>query len=238
MKAANIPVINSSQSIVKSQDKFRTHLNLAQNGIPTPKTFLTYEFKSGINLLAEGKLNFPFVVKKVYGSRGNGVYKIYSMRELERLYETEFTHGEVLFYQEFLELERNQKGEIRDYRLWVIRDPFSGRAKTIGAVHRNAKAGEFRTNTKQGGYISPIHSLPSEIKELGEKALEAITGDVAGVDVARTVDGRLFVEEINISFDTGKASQELIGDIWSQVIELLSMKMELQYNRGFDIVGA
>jgi RimK family alpha-L-glutamate ligase len=233
-----VPIINSSQSIINCQDKFRTHFCLAQNGLPTPKTFITYEYNSGINLLAEGKLKFPFIVKKIYGSRGTGVYKVDSIRNLERLYESCFQAGEVLFYQEFLYLERNRKGEIRDYRVWVVRDKFTGKAKTLGAVHRNAQASNFLTNVVHGGYVSEIKDLSPEIAGLGEEALEAVSADVAGVDIAKTTEGKLYVEEINISFETGEKTQRFIGDIWSEVLDLLIAKIEARNEKDFELVSS
>lgn len=223
----NIPIINSSQAIIKCQDKFRTHFCLAQNGIPTPKTYLTYDYDSGIKLLAEGKLNFPFIVKKIYGSRGTGVYKVDSLQSLKKLYERYFKPGEVLFYQEFLYLDRNQKGEVRDYRVWVARDR-SGKAKTLGGVYRNARAGNFLTNSTQGGYVTEIKVLPEEVARLAEDSLEAVAADVAGIDIARTTDGKLYVEEINISFDTGSKTQSLIGDVWSEVLDLIVSRIEFK----------
>ncbi|MEK7723596.1 MAG: YheC/YheD family protein [Acidobacteriota bacterium] len=234
----NIPIINSSQSIIKCQDKFRTHYCLAQNGIPTPKTFITYEYKSGIKLLDEGKLNFPFVIKKIYGSRGTGVYKVDSFKSLERLHESCFDPKEVLFYQEFLYLERNRKGEVRDYRVWVVRDKRTGKPKTLGAVHRNAKSSNFLTNSSHGGYVTEIKNLSPEISDLGERALATVSADVAGVDIARTTEGRLFVEEINISFETGPRTQIFIGDIWSEVIDLLIARIEAKKEKSFSIINS
>lgn len=228
-ESIGIPAINAARSIISSQDKFRTHLTLAQHGIPTPKTFVVCQFNTGINLLAEGKLNFPFIVKKVYGSHGTGVFKVHSIRELELLYANQFEAGEALFFQEFLELERNRKGEIRDYRVWVVRDPLTGQPRTIGAVFRNAKAGEFRTNVRQGGYVTGVKELPAEVSQLAERSLDAVSGDVAGIDVAQTRDGRFFVEEVNISFETGNHSEKLIGNIWAEVLRLLVSRIETNF---------
>lgn len=223
----NIPVINSSQSIIKCQDKFRTHYHLSECGIPTPKTFVTYEPESAARLFDEGALRFPVIVKKIYGSRGDGVYKISDFSEFEAVYKDHFVPGEVLFLQEFLNLEVNGDGDVRDFRVWVVRDQATGRARSLGAVYRNARGGNFRTNAAHGGYVSPVTELGKDIAELGEQALEAVSADVAGVDIARTKDGRIYVEEINISFDTGSRSQMYIGRIWANVLDLLVSRIEL-----------
>ncbi|MGB9180619.1 MAG: hypothetical protein WCB68_15410, partial [Pyrinomonadaceae bacterium] len=71
-----IPIINSSQAVMKCQDKFRTHYNLSKLGVPTPKTFVTYEYQRAEKIIKEKELEFPIIIKKIYGSRGDGVYKV------------------------------------------------------------------------------------------------------------------------------------------------------------------
>lgn len=227
----NIPVINSSESITRCQDKFRTHYYLSHYGIPTPRTFITYEYESVLKLLLDEELTFPIVLKKIYGSRGDGVHKINDLSELKNICDEYFALNEVLFVQEFLDLELNSEGEVKDFRVWVVRDKITGKARTLGAVYRNAVEGNFRTNVAHGGYVAPVENLPKEVAELGRLALDAVAADVAGVDIATTRDGRLYVEEVNISFDTGKKSQEYIGDVWSEVFDLLLFRIESQVKK-------
>lgn len=220
------PVINSSESIIKCQDKFRTHYNLSKMNLPNPKTFLTYEYESAKRILSEKELEFPVIVKETYGSRGNGVYKVNSLEEFEILHQTEFSTNQVILLQEFLDLEVNEENELRDLRLWVLRDKITGKAKTMGGVYRNSRDGNFMTNVRHGGYVTPIEQLPIEIARLGEAALDAVSADVAGIDIARCKNGDLYIEEINISFDTGVKTQYFIGDIWSEIIDLLVTRIE------------
>jgi RimK family alpha-L-glutamate ligase len=221
-----VPIINSSQSIIKCQDKFRTHYNLSKLGAPTPKTFVTYEYQRAEKIIIEKELEFPIIIKKIYGSRGDGVYKVNSFEEMKNLYHYRFSPREVLLLQEHLYLEVNDEGEVRDYRIWVVRDKSTGKSKTMGGVHRNARNGNFRTNVSHGGYVTRVKGLAKEVAWLGEIALDAVSGDVAGIDIARTKDGNLYVEEVNISFDTGVKTQNYIGDIWSEVLDLLVTRIE------------
>jgi len=226
-----VPVINSSQSIVTCQDKFRTHYTLAQKGLPTPKTFITYNYKDAKRIMNDFNLEFPVMIKDIYGSRGSGVHKMESLKEMKELYGTNFSPDSAFILQEFLELDRNEEGEVRDLRLWVVRDKLTENSKTIGAVYRNARGGEFRTNAYHSGYVSKIEDFDEEIARIGELALNAVNADVAGVDIAVTKDHKMYLEEINISFDTGPISQGIIGeDIWGDVVDLLISRIEHKKN--------
>ncbi|MGB9181191.1 MAG: YheC/YheD family protein, partial [Pyrinomonadaceae bacterium] len=154
------------------------------------------------------------------------VYKVNGFEEMENLYHRMFSPREVLLLQELLDLEVNDEGEVRDYRIWVVRDKVTGKSKTMGGVYRNARDGNFRTNVSHGGYVTPIKNLAEEVAWLGETALDAVSGDVAGVDIARTKNGNLYVEEVNISFDTGIKTQNHIGDVWGEVLDLLMTRID------------
>lgn len=226
-----IPIINSSHSIVTCQDKFRTHYTLAQKGLPTPKTFITYNYKDAKKIMDDYNLEFPIMIKDIYGSRGAGVHKMSTLKEMKEHYGTNFSPNNAFILQEFLKLERNEDGEVRDLRLWVVRDKLTENSKTVGAVYRNARNKEFRTNAFHGGYVSKIEDFEEEIARIGELALNAVNADVAGVDIAITKDYKMYLEEINISFDTGPITQEIIGvDIWEDVVDLLISRIEHKKN--------
>ncbi len=225
-----VPVINSSRSTILCQDKFRTHFTLSSVGIPTPKTFVTYNLENAKRIMEKEKLEFPVIAKNIYGSRGDGVDKVNNIDEMINIFDKKFYEGKNAFMiQEFIPLERNEKNEVKDYRLWVVRDSLTNRAKTLGGVYRNAREGNFKTNVKENGYVTKIEKIPENVAKIGEKTLEAICADVAGVDVGISENGKPYVLEVNISFDSGPRTERFIGhDVWSYVIDLLISRIKIK----------
>ena len=213
---SNLPVINGPQSIMRCQDKFRTHYLLEKAGLPTPRTAIVYSRSDAHMIYDTAFLEFPIVIKKPFGGRGADVHKVDDEETLERLLDENFLPDEPILLQEYKELERHSTGERRDIRAWTCRDKYGG-ANFFGAVYRIARNGNFRTNSTCGGYVAPMvqnkDEYPSEVKSLAKRALDILKADVAGVDIARDADGNYFIEEVNISFDTGPVTEGLLGNI-------------------------
>jgi glutathione synthase/RimK-type ligase-like ATP-grasp enzyme len=92
----------------------------------------------------------------------------------------------------------------------------------VGAYHRVGAKGSFLTNVSLGASIEPIHDLNPTLRRFAECILDAVNGDVAGIDIARDTEGRYWFEEVNIAFETGSQSIRLLGDgIWRQTLALM-----------------
>jgi ribosomal protein S6--L-glutamate ligase len=78
----------------------------------------------------------------------------------------------------------------RDVRVFVI----GGRV--IGAIEREAPAGDWRTNVTRGGSARPF-DLPPPWEQLALRAAAVVKADYAGVDLLPASDGRVFVLEVN-----------------------------------------
>lgn len=214
----NIPVINSSVSIMNAQDKFRT-LWLAQNaGIPIPKTFLLYNFESIKDYLETNEIKYPFFIKKPYGNFGSSVYKIENDRELLTL-RTEFQELEPILIQENIDLETDEKNNLKDMRIWVVRDPITNRPKFLGGVYRIASKGQYVTNISRGG-MPTVLEYDAEVAKIAEQSLEAVQGDAAGIDIARDKKGNLYLIEVNISFEIKEELDIVSIAPWNSILDL------------------
>ncbi len=222
-----LPMINNSMSTVIAQDKFRTHVKLTKDGIQNPKSFISYDLGSVIEVMEESLLTFPFVIKDPYGSRGKDVYKISNFDKLKKVYDQFFVDKPILM-QEYLHLEKNEKGEKRDMRIWVTRDCVSENPIVLGGIYRNATKGNFVTNVSNGGYRSRIDDLDESIICLSKDALNSVGADAIGLDVGRTEDGQIYVIEVNISPDTVSTKEGLAGrkDMWKYVVDLMHKRIE------------
>jgi len=76
---------------------------------------------------------------------------------------------------------------------WVIVD-----GKCVCAIDRRASdPNEFRSNLGIGGIVTPI-PITEEMQEFGKKVYDCFPGCLwTGIDVMRSVDGKVYVGEVN-----------------------------------------
>ena len=105
LEKAGYRLFNKADFIKFCDDKMLTFIGCANKGIKMPKTIsgpLVYsELKeSNYNFLyqVEKELGYPMVIKKVYGSLGEGVYLVSNHEELVNLYK-EIARNPIVFQQ-------------------------------------------------------------------------------------------------------------------------------------------
>lgn len=70
-------LINNSKIINIFLDKFKTIKFFQKNGIKCPRTYLLSEYK--------GNLSYPVIFKSFFSSGSKGVFKVYSLNEIEEI---------------------------------------------------------------------------------------------------------------------------------------------------------
>ncbi len=179
LESFDIPVVNSSQSILNSKDKMLSSQILAKAKLPTPRTMLV-SFPVNIEIV-EQEIGFPCVVKLVTGSQGRGVYLckdrdfFVDLMELIDNLKTKKT----LIIQEFVD-----SGELFDLRVWVIGD------KVISAMKRTPPANDFRANISHGGHGESF-ALNDEIVDLSKKTAKEFGLEITGIDLL--YDGKKYL---------------------------------------------
>jgi ribosomal protein S6--L-glutamate ligase len=128
----------------------------------------------------------PAIVKLIRGTQGVGVMIAQSEAELQGLLNTFSALDQDIVLQEFV---AESKG--RDIRALVVGD------RVVGAMRRQARKGEFRSNIHRGGRGRPVELEPAWAK-VAVKAAQVIGLEVAGVDMLESRDGPK-VMEINSS---------------------------------------
>jgi ribosomal protein S6--L-glutamate ligase len=91
--------------------------------------------------------------------------------------------------------------------------------KVVGAMKRQAKEGEFRSNLHQGGTASVVR-LSAEEKETALRAAKALGLGVAGVDMLQSKRGPL-VMEVNSSPGLEGIEKATGKDIASKIIQYM-----------------
>lgn len=177
---------NCSTGIDIVRDKLLAHQMLAQSNLPVPKTILV-KFPVNIDLV-EKYLNFPVIVKTVYGSRGAGVFLSENRRSfLDLMQLIESTKPNVnIILQETIKTSLG-----RDLRVFVVG------GKIVGCMQRTSKSDSFKANFSAGGDVS-AYPVNSEIEWLARESAQILSLDIAGIDLL--FDGDHFkICEVNAS---------------------------------------
>jgi ribosomal protein S6--L-glutamate ligase len=181
LEALGVPLVNGSSAIARSRDKLAALQQLAAAGVRIPRTVLARGGGDVKELVAEvGGL--PAILKLIQGTQGVGVMIAHSEAEVTSILGTLWELGQEILLQEFV---AESKG--RDLRGLVVGD------RVVGAMRREAKRGEFRSNLHRGGAGTAI-ALPPEYAEAAVRAAQVLGLDVAGVDLLESKDGPMVLE--------------------------------------------
>lgn len=188
LEKSGIRLFNSHSAIQVCDDKMQTHIALANNGIPMPRTLpglLCYTPESTVTKQTLDKvekfIGYPVIVKECYGSLGKNVYKADNRAQLNAIAEKLKTIPH-LFQQCITE----SLG--RDIRVIVI-----GK-KPVCAMLRQSKD-DFRSNIGLGGTGTAVE-IDDNLYSLCNKVAEILNLDYCGIDVLLGKDG-YYICEVN-----------------------------------------
>lgn len=199
--------LNESVAISRSRDKLRSLQLLARKGIGLPVTGFARE-PDDIRDLIEMVGGAPLVVKLVEGTQGMGVVLAETANAAESVIQAFYGLDANILVQEFI-----QEAEGGDIRCFVIGD------KVVGAMKRQAKEGEFRSNLHRGGEATPIKITPEE-RSTAKRAAQIMGLNVAGVDILRSNHGPVVIE-VNSSPGLRGIEAATGKDIASLIIEFI-----------------
>ncbi|MDH3493599.1 MAG: 30S ribosomal protein S6--L-glutamate ligase [Acidobacteriota bacterium] len=170
-----------SQSLVKSRDKLRSLQLLSRAGLGMPKTIFsnyTRDTTSVVGLLDSS----PIILKLLEGTQGLGVILAETKKAAESVLEAFNGLEARVVLQEFI-----QEAKGADIRAFVVDGTI------VGAMKRQAKEGEFRSNLHRGGSAEVIE-LSEEEEDAAIKAARVMGLGVAGVDMLQSARGPLILE--------------------------------------------
>jgi len=181
LETMNVPVVNPAGAISRSRDKLRCLQLLAQQGIDVPRTVMATEGAS-VKKLLESVGGLPCIIKLLRGTQGVGVMLADTRGEAETILQTFWGLNQDVCLQEFV---RESRG--RDVRALVVGD------EVVGAMRRQAKSGEFRSNIHRGGEGKSIQ-LDETYKQVAVRAARAVGLSVCGVDMLEGTNGPRVME--------------------------------------------
>lgn len=176
-----IPTSTESQALVRSRDKLRSLQILGRSDVGMPKTVFTNYSKEVANII-DSVGGAPLIVKLLEGTQGYGVVLAPTKKAAESIIEAFHSMKARVIVQEFIE---EAKGA--DIRAFVVNE------KVVGAMKRQGREGEFRSNLHQGG-SSQIIKLSKDERMAALTAARAMNLSVAGVDLLQSNRGPLVLE--------------------------------------------
>ncbi len=174
-----------SQALVRSRDKLRSLQILARAGIGIPKSAFANEPKNIESVIASIG-GAPCVVKLLEGTQGIGVILAENDKAAKSVIEAFLKLDANMLVQEFI-----KEAGGADIRVFIVD------GQIVGAMKRQAKEGEFRSNLHRGGSASIIN-LTAEERATAIKAVKKLGLGIAGVDLLQSNRGPL-VMEVNSS---------------------------------------
>lgn len=206
-----------SQALVRSRDKLRSLQILARAGLGMPKTAFANEPKD-IDQLLETIGGAPCVIKLLEGTQGIGVILAENHRSAKSVIEAFHKLDAAMLVQEYI---NEAKGA--DIRAFIVD------GQIVGAMKRQAKEGEFRSNLHRGGSAQVIQLTPEE-RATALKAAKKLGLGIAGVDMLQSERGPLIME-VNSSPGLEGIEAATGVDIASKIIEYVE-RNEFNANEG------
>lgn len=195
----------SSRGIIHSRDKLRCLQELSKEGVGLPKTVFT-NYSRNVEQVVTSAGGAPVVLKLLEGTQGLGVVLAENQNAAQSVLEAFNGLKARVIVQEFI---REAKGA--DIRAFVVD------GEVVGAMKRQGKEGEFRSNLHRGGKAIHIE-LTDEEKETAIKAAAAVQLGIAGVDMLQSERGPL-VLEVNSSPGLEGIERATGEDIAGKIVE-------------------
>ena len=200
-----------SLAITRSRDKLRSLQILSRLKIGMPKTAFTNYAKEG-KLLLDHIGKAPVVIKLLEGTQGLGVVLAETNKAAKSVIEAFSSLKTRVIIQEFVEEAGNS-----DIRAFVVD------GKVVGAMKRQGKEGDFRSNLHRGGSAKIIKLSRTE-KATALKAAKAMGLAVAGVDMLQTKRGPM-VLEVNSSPGLEGIEKATGVDIAGEIVEYIERSL-------------
>ncbi|MDG1714301.1 30S ribosomal protein S6--L-glutamate ligase [Lacinutrix sp.] len=170
-----------SQALVRSRDKLRSLQVLSRAGLGMPKTVFS-NYAKDVQSMIDYVGGAPLIIKLLEGTQGLGVVLAETNNAAESVIEAFNGLQARVIVQEFI---KESKGA--DLRAFIVD------GQVVGAMKRQGKEGEFRSNLHRGGSANIIE-LTDEEENAALKAAKSLELGICGVDMLQSSRGPLILE--------------------------------------------
>ncbi|MFT4781510.1 MAG: ribosomal protein S6--L-glutamate ligase [Psychroserpens sp.] len=196
-----------SQALVRSRDKLRSLQVLSRAGLGMPKTVFS-NYAKDVQSMIDYVGGAPLVIKLLEGTQGLGVVLAETNNAAESVIEAFNGLQARVIVQEFI---KESKGA--DIRVFIVD------GTVVGAMKRQGKEGEFRSNLHRGGSANIIE-LTDDEENAALKAAKSLGLGICGVDLLQSARGPL-VLEVNSSPGLEGIETATKKDIASSIIRFI-----------------
>ena len=206
-----------SQALMRSRDKLRSLQLLARAGVGLPKTIFT-NFSKDVKHVVDSVGGAPVILKLLEGTQGLGVILAESENAASSVMEAFNGLEARIIVQQFI---KESKGA--DIRAFVVD------GEIVGAMKRQGKEGEFRSNLHRGGTAQVIE-LTEEEKNTALISAKAMGLGIAGVDMLQSESGPL-VLEVNSSPGLEGIERATGIDIGEKIIKYVERNVHSKWQK-------
>lgn len=209
-----------SQALIRSRDKLRSLQILSRAGLGLPKTIFM-DYSRDTEGIIEAVGGAPVVIKLLEGTQGLGVVLAENKKAAQSVIEAFHGVKARIIVQEFI---KEAKGA--DIRAFVVN------GEVVGAMRRQARDGEFRSNLHRGGEAHVV-KLNRREKHAAVLAAKKMGLGVAGVDLLPSNRGPLIIE-VNSSPGLEGIESATKIDIAGKIIQYLednAVKKKIQKDK-------
>ena len=171
----------SSDAIIRSRDKLRSFQRLSKAGVDMPKTVFT-NYSRDVEKVIQHVGGTPVVIKLLEGTQGIGVVLAETKNAAEYVLEAFNGLEARALVQEYI-----AEAQGADLRALIVD------GQVVGAMKRQGKEGEFRSNLHRGGTHEYVRLSEPELK-LAFKAARSLKLPICGVDLLQSKRGPLIME--------------------------------------------
>lgn len=196
-----------SQALIRSRDKLRCLQVLSRAGLGMPKTIFM-DYSKDTEGVVEAVGGAPVVIKLLEGTQGLGVVLAENKKAAKSVIEAFHGVKTRIIVQEFI---KEAKGA--DIRVLVVD------GEVVGAMKRQAREGEFRSNLHRGG-TATIVKLSRQEKHTAMLAAKKMGLGIAGVDMLPSKRGPMIIE-VNSSPGLEGIEGATKADIAGKIIQYL-----------------
>lgn len=201
-----------SQALVRSRDKLRSLQILSRAGVGLPKTTFADSAKYADHVV-KSVGGAPLIIKLLEGTQGLGVVMAETRNAANSVMEAFDGLNARVIAQEFI-----KEAGGADIRAFVVD------GVVVGAMKRQGKEGEFRSNLHRGGSASIIE-LTDQEELTAIKATRAMGLGVAGVDMLQSSKGPL-VLEVNSSPGLEGIENATQKDIAKEIVKYVERNVD------------
>jgi len=203
-----------SLAITRSRDKLRSLQILSRSGVRMPKTAFT-NFSKQDKTVLQHIGDAPVVIKLLEGTQGLGVVLAETNKAAKSVMQAFDSLRTRVILQEFIEEAGGS-----DIRAFIVD------GQIVGAMKRQGKEGEFRSNLHRGGNAQVIQLSRAE-KATALKAAKSMGLAIAGVDMLQSKRGPM-VLEVNSSPGLEGIEKSTGVDIAGKIVEYIERSVAKQ----------